>query len=140
MSVAVEVRSKVPGASGPVLPAVLVELESETVTARELIRRAVLEQIATTRVTKEQARAMLDRQYLLPAEIAAMAATGAVKTPGRVVDPDPEAEIARAWKAFERQGFVLLCGDRQVHSLDEQLTVRLGEPVTFLRLVPLVGG
>jgi hypothetical protein len=35
---------------------------------------------------------------------------------------------------------VLLVDDRQVESLDETVVLRAGGEVTFLKLVPLVGG
>jgi hypothetical protein len=136
----VEVRSKVPGATAPVLPAVLVELATETTTLRDLIRRAVLEQVNATRANAASARAMLDRQYLTDAEIQTMAASGAVRAPVVPAPPDNYAEVARAIRAFDRGAFAVFCGGRQVEALDDPLTLRLGEPVVFLRVTPLVGG
>ena len=53
---------------------------------------------------------------------------------------DAEEQCRRALEAFERNGFFLLVGDRQVESLDEVIPLRDGLEVEFLRLVPLVGG
>jgi hypothetical protein len=53
---------------------------------------------------------------------------------------DARAEVGRALLAFERGRFALLCGGRQVTCLDDEVILRLGEPVLFLKLVPLVGG
>jgi hypothetical protein len=140
--VRVEVRSKVPGAAGDGLPDVLLELADERTTAGELIRRAVSEQVRLLAADRPRARRALDRQYLSPDEIRAQATTGVVRLPPP--DPDPEAateaEVTRAHRAFERGAFVVFAGGHQATTLDEELHLRLGEPVVFLRLTPLVGG
>ncbi|MCX4818891.1 hypothetical protein OG883_03025 [Streptomyces sp. NBC_01142] len=46
----------------------------------------------------------------------------------------------RAIEAFGRNGFLVLVGDRQIVELDEELELGSATEVTFLRLVPLVGG
>lgn len=45
-----------------------------------------------------------------------------------------------ALEAFERNGFLLLVDDRQVETLEEEIRVRPETQVTFLKLIPLVGG
>jgi hypothetical protein len=136
----VEVRSRIPGTgtTDDTLPVVLIELAQETTTVRDLIRRAVVEQINVTRVDAARCRVMLDRQYLTPEEVRAQATTGSVRAPAAPLDES--AEIDRALRAFERGTFVVFGGGRQVETLDEPVTLRVDEPVVFLRLVPLVGG
>ncbi|MFG2330403.1 hypothetical protein ACGFMM_12320 [Streptomyces sp. NPDC048604] len=51
-----------------------------------------------------------------------------------------EREFARAVDAFGRNGFLVLVGDRQVEDLDETVELGPDTEVTFLKLVPLVGG
>ncbi len=51
-----------------------------------------------------------------------------------------ERQVEKAVRAFEQNGFVLLVDDRQVESLDETVVLSEDSLVTFLRLVPLVGG
>jgi hypothetical protein len=51
-----------------------------------------------------------------------------------------EEQYARALKAFQSNGFLLLVDDRQVTELDEVVELRHNSTVTFLKLVPLVGG
>jgi hypothetical protein len=126
--VTIEVRSRVPGATGADLPTVLLELEQETVVARELIRRAVAEQIRVLKADPEAFRRAFDRQYRQAGE------------PKRPDDLDAAAEVRRALKAFERGVFTVFSGGRQVESLDDEVRLRLGEPVVFLRLVALQGG
>jgi hypothetical protein len=53
---------------------------------------------------------------------------------------DPENQVELALKAFYTNGFILLVDDRQVDELEEEIEVRPDTTVTFLKLVPLVGG
>jgi hypothetical protein len=53
---------------------------------------------------------------------------------------DCEEQMAKAVAAFRGNGFLLLVDDRQVDELDEVIAVRPETTVTFLKLVPLVGG
>jgi hypothetical protein len=53
---------------------------------------------------------------------------------------DAEAQCERAIEAFQRNGFIILVDGRQVSSLDEVIEVGPETAVTFLKLVPLVGG
>ncbi len=137
----IEVRSRVPGTSGDGLPAVLVRLADDRSTVRELIRRAVEEQVRELRADAAHCRRVLDRQYLSDDDLRAQAATGAIRMPSQPpADPNVTTEVARAHRAFARGTFVIFVGGRQVVDLDEEVALRLGEPVVFLRLVALVGG
>ncbi|WP_327649252.1 hypothetical protein [Micromonospora zamorensis] len=53
---------------------------------------------------------------------------------------DPEERTRATLEAFGRNGFVVLVDDRQVTSLDDTVHLHAGSRVTFLKLVPLVGG
>ena len=53
---------------------------------------------------------------------------------------DWEAQFARACEAFERNGFFVLVDDRQVEALDDEIELKLDTVVSFVKLVPLVGG
>ncbi|MGW5649351.1 hypothetical protein ACWEV3_30190 [Saccharopolyspora sp. NPDC003752] len=137
----IEVRSRVPGASGADVPAVLVRLVGDRTTVRELIRHAVEEQIRELRADAARCRRVLDRQYLSNDDLREQTCTGAIRLPRRAsADPDVTTEAARAHRAFARGTFVVFVGGRQVVGLDEEVTLRLGEPVVFLRLVALAGG
>ena len=56
----------------------------------------------------------------------------------RRIDPEKQFELAR--RAFYSNGFILLVDDRQVDELEEEIEIRPDTTVTFLKLVPLVGG
>jgi hypothetical protein len=53
---------------------------------------------------------------------------------------DPAKQVERALEAFMRNGFLLLIDDRQVEQLDDIVILGEHTVVTFLKLVPLVGG
>ncbi len=53
---------------------------------------------------------------------------------------DWEEQFRRACEGFERNGFFVLVGDRQSTTLDEAFVVEADTEVTFVKLVPLVGG
>ncbi len=51
-----------------------------------------------------------------------------------------QEQFAKALAAFERNGFLVLVDDRQITGLDEKIPLTAQSTVTFLRLVPLIGG
>ncbi|MGW4508036.1 hypothetical protein ACWENO_25705 [Streptomyces sp. NPDC004436] len=109
------------------------DLAEERLPLRELIRRRVFQEVAEYHARRPEVF-----QGLVRPEGAERLLNGyALRTPRRI---DPEKQTALALRAFERNGFLVLVGDRQIISLDEEIDLRLGAEVTFLRLVALVGG
>jgi hypothetical protein len=53
---------------------------------------------------------------------------------------DWREQYEKALTGFSSNGFLLLVGDKQMTELDQVVELRSTTPVTFLRLVPLVGG
>ena len=53
---------------------------------------------------------------------------------------DWQKQFAKAITAFKGNGFLVLVDDRQVMDLDEPLQLTAQSKITFLRLVPLIGG
>lgn len=53
---------------------------------------------------------------------------------------DPAHRTELALRAFAGNGLLVLVGDRQVTDPDEEIDLAPGIEVTFLKLVPLVGG
>jgi hypothetical protein len=53
---------------------------------------------------------------------------------------DWEKQAAKAVEAFERNGFFSLVDDRQAESLDDTIQLTPTTTVSFVKLVPLVGG
>ncbi len=53
---------------------------------------------------------------------------------------DWQKQYAKAIASFQGNGFLVLLDDRQVTDLDETLRLTAASKITFLRLVPLIGG
>jgi hypothetical protein len=53
---------------------------------------------------------------------------------------DPVTQYQKAVEAFDGNGFIVLVDDYQVQNLDDEIALRPETSVTFLKLVPLVGG
>jgi hypothetical protein len=109
------------------------EFLTERVTVRELIRSRVYQE-----VTEYNAAAVgLFRGLVQPTD-AQQSAGGYRVRPHRKLDWQEQFE--RALRGFEGNGFLLLLDDRQLDDLDEEIELRHDTNVTFLKLVPLVGG
>ena len=146
----VEVRSRVVGGRGgdPEIEPVYIRLLEEKLTVAELIRRTVEEQVrdlvARRKLDAEQTRRALDRQYHSGEEIIAKAEQGTVKNPSRrATDPMKKrsaAEVRKALSAFDSRSYYVTVDGRQVERLDDVIELRPDSKVTFIRLMPLVGG
>jgi len=120
--------------TGKQLSELLLELESERVTARELIVRRVHEEVARhERATTTE----VFHGLVQPTETEVTLNGYRFREPRRV---DVQAQCQKALEAFDRNGFLLLVGERQVESLDEELLLTPETRVAFVRLLPLVGG
>lgn len=108
-------------------------LPANHLTVRELIRARVEQEVAA--YNERQGELF---QGLVQPGAAELTLNGyRMPRPRRV---DPAEQVERALEAFTRNGFLILIDDRQVEQLDD--VVILGEQtvVTFIKLVPLVGG
>jgi hypothetical protein len=131
MSAALSIYDETLGAGRQ--PRFTLHLASERVTAREIIERRVREEVREyNRHRNEYFFGLVrptDAEQLL---------NGYRMRAARPIDENEQC--ARALEAFERNGFVLLVNDRQVELLDESIDLGERTDVTFLKLVPLVGG
>jgi hypothetical protein len=109
------------------------ELLNERVTVRELIRSRVYQE-----VTEYNARLPEYFHGLVQPTDAERVLNGyRVREPRKL---DWEAQYQKAIQAFQGNGFMILVDDRQVDELDAEVELRYDTTVTFLKLVPLVGG
>ena len=126
------------------------ELPTERMTARDLIRCRIEADVAIHNAverTRFDETIAADRDasngWLVtpgPVERALNGPRG-VYGPGSHLDLiKSEPLIAVALEAFARNGFFMIFDGRQIVDLDEVLTIEQDNAVTFLRLVPLVGG
>lgn len=109
------------------------EFLTERITVRELIRSRVYQEVQDFNLRRPE----LFRGLVQPTD--AEQALNGYKVPrGRQIDWRGQYE--KAVEAFEQNQVIILVGDRQVASLDEEIVIAPGTEVTFLRLVLLAGG
>src|SRR5262245_29398715 len=109
------------------------EFPTERITIRELIRERVYQEVQDYNLRKDGSF----RGLVQPQDAQASAAGYRVK-PGREIDW--KAQFEKACEAFEKNRVLVLVGDRQAGSLEDPVELTRGVEVTFLRLLPLVGG
>jgi hypothetical protein len=122
--------------TGGTLAALELQLAADEVTVAELIRARVHQE-----VRDYNARAATGRGRffgLVQPEDTERDLNGYLMKRPRRVDPEKQTEIAL--HGFRRGQILLLVDDHQVEELEQSLTLRQGSTVTFLKLVPLVGG
>jgi hypothetical protein len=113
--------------------AVTLTLPEPTITARELIRARVFEEVkAYNQKLSEWFDGLVQPEGSEPERHRYR------MRQQRKLDWNEQARAAL--EAFDRNGFVLLVDDRQIEALDEEIRVRPETRVTFLKLLPLVGG
>lgn len=111
----------------------VVALPAERISVRELIRARVQQEVQAY-----NARQPEHYQGLVQPSDAEVTLNGFRLPHRRSIDA--EAQCEKAIEAFAHNGFIVLVDDRQVSGLDEVIEVRPETAVTFLKLVPLVGG
>lgn len=116
-------------------PAMTLEFEEETVTVRELIRRRIYEECLEYNAGQRQAF-----EGLVTPEAAERALNGQKAGRGHILDW--QQQFRKAVEGFERNGLIVLVGDEQAIDLEQPVQLTLREPldVTFIKLIPLIGG
>lgn len=109
------------------------EIFEERLTLRELIRRRVYQEVAEHNAGPSE----VFRGLIQPTDAEVTLNGYRMRRHSRI---DAERQFELAISAFERNGFVVLVDDRQVEELDDVVELHRGTEVTFLKLVPLVGG
>jgi hypothetical protein len=109
------------------------DLLTERVTVRELIRSRVYQEVQDYNRRKPETF----RGLVQPTD-AEQTLNGFRVRDHRQIDW--KKQFDRACDAFERNGFFVLVDERQPEALDEEITVGPDTRVSFVKLVPLVGG
>jgi hypothetical protein len=109
------------------------DLPEERITVRDLIRARVYREVSDYNLDQPK----YFRGLVQPSD-AERSLNGFKMCSRRKIDPERQFELAK--RAFYSNGFILLVDDRQVDELDEEIEIRPDTTVTFLKLVPLVGG
>jgi len=110
-----------------------VHVSGEKITARELIKLRVFQEVEN--YNNEQPAVF--RMLVQPGEAERTLNGFKFSKPRQV---DPQAQFEKAIEAFEGNSFIVLVDDSQVESLDDEIALRPETSVSFLKLVPLVGG
>ena len=106
---------------------------TEHVTVREIIRSRVYQEVEDyNRRRPEHFRGLVE-----PTDAEKTLNGYKLRTPREI---DWNRQFKAACEAYERNGFLVLIDDTQAGELDDEVTLRAGSGVTFLRMVPLVGG
>ena len=110
------------------------DVPSERITVRDLIRARVYMDVRDYNLSQPE----YFRGLVQPSD-AERTLNGFKVRQGRRIDPEKQFE--KAIESFYRDDFLILVDDRQVDELEEEIEVRPDTTtVTFLKLVPLVGG
>lgn len=111
----------------------MLEFLTARITARELIRKRVYEEVREYNL-KEPG---VFRGLVEPTGVERLLNGYRLKERRKI---DWEEQARKAEEAFQRNGFFMLVDDRQVEELDDPIDLRLGTQVSFVKLMPLVGG
>jgi len=120
--------------SGDFSDAITLEFLTEHITVRELIRERVYQEVKDHNAQKNHTTF---RGLVKPTDAEETPNGYRLKKP-RMIDWQPQFE--NACKAFEANQVLVMVDDKQAESLDEPITITPQTGVTFLKLVPLVGG
>jgi hypothetical protein len=131
MSTTLTVRDE--NTSGGTLHEFALEVLTERITVRELIRSRVYQEVQDY----NRRQPPVYRGLVQPTDAEATL-NGYHLRQARLIDWKKQYDKAVA--AFETNGFLVLIDDKQAESLDEEIVVRPDTRVSFLRLTPLVGG
>lgn len=131
MTAAVQLIDATP--AGEQLRTFTLHLVSEQVTARDLIETRVRQEVAA--YNRRQGTTFCGLVQPVATE---RVLNGFKVRRGHTLNADKQCAAAVA--AFEANGFFLLVDDRQVESLDERIPLTDQTTVSFVKLVPLVGG
>jgi hypothetical protein len=132
MSAMLEIRDE--AATGKLVQSFLLELKWDVTTVRELIRARVEHEVAKFNARQEDA----PFNGLVQPRDTERVLNGFKVPRNRIIDWHEQFE--RAVEAFDRNGFLVLVDDRQAESLDDEIVVSQISKVSFVKLVPLVGG
>jgi len=107
------------------------QFDTGTMTLRELIRVRVQQEVKRFNETESE-----PFRGLVQPEESERILNGASERPVL----DWEKQYAKAITAFKGNGFLVLLDDQQIDDLDETLHLTEQSKLTFLKLVPLMGG
>lgn len=132
MALALKVRDET--TSGEVTLEFELSVLSEKITVRELIKQRVTEEVDNYNKNAPN----MFRGLVQPSE--SEQALNGYKLRKKQKKINREKQIQKAIDAFGTSSLILIVNDRQVESLDDEIIVAPNTIVSFLKLIPLVGG
>ena len=120
--------------SGDVVAKTTLKLVSERITLRELIAQRIREEVDSHNRKRQQE---VFSGLVQPTDTEQVLNGYRLRKP-RLISFDDQLNLAI--EAFQSNGYFVLHDDQQVSDLDEPLTLRDNSQVSFIKLVPLVGG
>jgi hypothetical protein len=106
---------------------------TDRITVRELIRRRVYQEVKDFNVSQPQ----YFKGLVQPTDTEQTLNGFRMRSRRQI---DWEKQFENAITAFERNGFLILVDDEQITELEEEIAIAPETVVSFLKLVPLVGG
>lgn len=131
MSVALKVRDET--SSGEITMEFELKVLSEKITVRDLIRQRVYEEVDNYNQNAPE----MFRGLVQPSHSEKVLNGFKVREKQKI---DRDKQFENALEAFGTSALIVILNDRQVESLDEEIIVTPRTLVSFLKLVPLVGG
>ena len=119
--------------AGNTLGEYVLDLLTERITVRELIRSRVYQEVQDYNLKQPE----YFRGLVQPSD--AEKALNGYKVPARR-QLDWRKQFDAVLEAFEANRILILVNDRQMEDLDAEITVQPDTRVNFLKMVPLVGG
>jgi hypothetical protein len=119
--------------SGSATEALTLDFLTERITVRELIRNRVYQEVRDYNATRSGTF-----RGLVQPEDAERTLNGFRMRQGRAIDWERQLDLAI--KAFRGNGVIILVDGCQVEDLDDEIELRRDSRISFLRLIPLVGG
>jgi hypothetical protein len=119
--------------SGEKTPRFTLDVAAQRITVRDLIRDRVYQEVQNYNQTQPE----YFRGLVQPTD-SEQVLNGYKMPKQRSIDWEKQYE--KALQAFQNNGFIILVNDRQVEDLEEEIELTDELPISFLRLIPLVGG
>jgi len=118
------------GDDGPIL---VLDFLTEQITVRELIRSRVYQEVKDFNTQQTE----FFRGLIQPTETEQTLNGYKLRKPRKI---KWETQFEKAITAFQSNGFIILVDDEQVTELEDEITIAPETSITFMKLVPLVGG
>lgn len=121
--------------AGELLQELALQMEAERTSVRDLIATRVAAEVRTY-----NAKSAMEPYRGLVQPTEQESRLNAARSKGRTHRVDVDKQIGVALDAFARGRILVLVDDRQVTELGDEVMLRSGSTVTFLKLTALVGG